>query len=255
MPDNPGRFVWYELMAGDTAGAKSFYGAVVGWTLQDVPAPGMTYTLLKAGDAQIGGLMPLPPEAARGGLRPCWVAYIAVDDVDDAAVQLQHLGGRVLRAAADIPGVGRFAVVADPRGAVFHLFRANEPRAPLDSMAAGHVGWRELHTTDWPKALSFYGAMFGWGKGAGIDMGALGTYQQFTIGGRPAGGMFNSPAAQHGCFWLLYFAVGDIDAAAARVVAAGGRILSAAHQVPGGAWIAQAEDPQGATFALLGPRA
>ena len=203
MPNASGRFVWYELMAGDTAAARTFYGAVVGWTLQDVPIPGMTYTLLKAGETEIGGLMPLPPEAARAGVQPCWVPYIAVDDVDAAAVQLQHLGGKVHRAPADIPGVGRFAVVADPQGAVCHLFRASEPRDLPDSMAAGHVGWRELHTTDWPKALSFYGAMFGWGKGSDFDMGALGTYQQFTIGGAAAGGMFNSPAAKRAGFWLF----------------------------------------------------
>lgn len=249
-----GRFVWYELMAGDTAAAKSFYAAVVGWNLQDVPMPGATYTLLKTGEAEIGGLMLLPPEARQAGVQPCWVAYIAVDDVDAAAAQLRQLGGKVHRAAADIPGVGRFAVVADPQGAAFHLFRAAEPREPAASGAVGHVGWHELHTSDWPKALAFYGAMFGWGKGSSFDMGTLGTYQQFTIGGTPAGGLFNSPAAQRACFWLFYFSVGDIDAAAERVTAAGGKILSGPQQVPGGGWILQATDPEGAMFALLGIR-
>ena len=58
-----GRFVWYELMTTDTEAAKAFYSKVVGWTTQDVPMPGMTYTLLKAGEAQIAGLMPIPPDA------------------------------------------------------------------------------------------------------------------------------------------------------------------------------------------------
>jgi predicted enzyme related to lactoylglutathione lyase len=255
MPTPPGRFVWCELMARHPAAARAFYGAVVGWQMQDVPMPGTSYTLLKAGEAEVGGLMPLPAEAARGGLEPCWLPYVAVEDVDGAAVQVENLGGRVHRAPADIPGVGRFAVAADPDGALFDLFRANEPRAPLAGMAPGHVGWHELHATDAPKALSFYGALFGWGRGEAFDMGALGTYQQFTIAGTPAGGMFSSPAAQNGCYWLLYFCAGDIDAAAARVVAAGGQVLNGPHQVPGGAWIVQAADPEGAKFALLGSRA
>jgi predicted enzyme related to lactoylglutathione lyase len=249
-----GRFVWCELMASDPAAAKSFYGAVVGWTMQDVPMPGTTYTLLKAGETEIGGLMLLPPEARQASVKPCWVAYIAVDDVDAAVTRLQQLGGKVHRAPADIPSVGRFAVVADPQGAVFHLFSALEPRESVASNAAGRVGWRELHATDWPAALTFYGAMFGWGKGNTFEMGASGSYQQFTIGGTPVGGMFNSAAAQRASFWLLYFSVDDIDAAAGRVTAAGGTLLHGPQQVPGGGWILQACDPQGAMFALLGMR-
>ena len=253
MPAAQGRFVWYELMAGDTAAARSFYTAVFGWSTQDVPTSGTPYTLFRAGETQAGGMMLLPPEARQAGARPCWVAYIAVDDVDAAASQLQRLGGTVRRAAADVTGVGRFAVVADPQGAAFNLFRAADPRAPLAASGSGHVGWRELHTTDWPKAIAFYAAMFGWASGSGFDMGALGTYQQFTISGTPAGGMFNSPAAQGGaCFWLYYFGVGDIDAAAGRVAAAGGKVLNGPKQVPCGGWILQAADPEGAMFALLG---
>jgi predicted enzyme related to lactoylglutathione lyase len=111
-----------------------------------------------------------------------------------------------------------------------------------------------LHTTDWPGAFEFYSAMFGWKKGDGVDMGPLGTYQLFTIAGSPRGGMFNSPAAPSGCFWLYYFNVENIDAAAKRVTDNGGAIENGPHQVPGGGWIVQARDPQGAAFALLGAR-
>jgi predicted enzyme related to lactoylglutathione lyase len=83
----------------------------------------------------------------------------------------------------------------------------------------------------------------------------MGTYQLFTIGAAPAGGMFNSPAAQAARFWLYYIHVGDIDAAAKRVSEGGGKVVQGPHQVPGGGWIVQGSDPQGATFALLGMRA
>lgn len=254
MPAAQGRFVWYELAASDTVVAKAFYGTVVGWNMRDAPLPGMSYTLLSAGEAQIGGLRALSTEASDAGMRSRWVAYIAVDDVDDAASRLQDLGGRVHRAPAEIPSVGRFAVAADPQGAVLHLFRAAEPRVPLTSSIAGHVGWRELHTTDGPRALAFYRAMFGWGTGSDFDMGALGTCQQFTIDGTPAGGIFHGSAAQSAGFWLFYLRVADIDAATGRVTAAGGVILSGPQQLPGGGWIVRATDPQGAMFALLGTR-
>lgn len=136
---------------------------------------------------QIGGLMRLLPQARQVGAQACWVAYVAADDVDAAASQLQHLGGKVHDAPANIPGVTIFAAVADPQGAVFHLFRAAPSREPAVSSAAGHLGWRARHTTDWSRALAFYGAMFGWGKDSGFERGALGPYRQFTIGGTSAG--------------------------------------------------------------------
>jgi len=247
-------FVWYELMTGDVAGAKAFYGAVVGWKTQDTPMPGMTYTLLLAGDTQVGGMMKVPKEASDAGMRPCWFSYISADDVDAGANKVQRLGGKVHAAPQDIPGVGRFAVVADPLGASFNIFKPSQPGERKFSSELGQVGWHELHTNDWPKAFEFYSAMFGWLKGDGMDMGPMGTYQLFTVGGTPVGAMFNSPAAQAARFWLYYFNVGDIDAAAKRVGDGGGKITQGPMPVPGERWIVQASDPQGAAFALLGTR-
>ena len=74
-----GSFVWYELMSSDVAAAKAFYANVVGWKTEDMPMPGMTYTLLRAGDTQVGGMMTLPKDACDAGMGPCWVSYIGVD--------------------------------------------------------------------------------------------------------------------------------------------------------------------------------
>jgi hypothetical protein len=253
-------FVWYELMTSDVAGAKAFYASVAGWKTEDVTMPGMTYTLLRAGEApgaeaQVGGLMALPEAACAAGMRPCWAGYIGVDDVDAGAVKVTRLGGRILGAPRDIPNVGRFATVTDPAGAMFNLFKPLQTgeRAAV-SAAPGHIGWHELHSADWPKAFEFYSEMFGWLKGDPIDMGPMGTYQLFTIGGIAAGALFNSPAAKDRRFWLFYTNVGGIDAAASRVTSGGGKITQGPAPVPGDRWIVQASDPQGAAFALLGTR-
>jgi uncharacterized protein len=248
-------FVWYELMTSDAAAAKAFYSAVIGWTTEDWPMPGMTYTLLRVGESQVGGLMTMPSEAGAAGMRPCWIGYIGVDDVDAAAAKAQRLGGKIIAAPTDIPNVGRFAVVTDPQGAAVNLFKPSQSgqRAPVSS-ELGQIGWHELHTREWPQAFEFYAGMFGWLKGDAVDMGPMGSYQLFTCGGMPIGAMFNSPAATSARFWLFYVNVGDIDAAAVRVSAGGGKILQGPMQVPGGQWIIQAADPQGAGFALLGSR-
>jgi uncharacterized protein len=252
MSTQHGRFVWYELMTSDTAAAKAYYGAVAGWGTTDVPMPGMTYTILAAGATQVGGLMQMPAHCA--GMRPFWSGYIAVDDVDATADKVKRLGGSICNSPADIPNVGRFAVVADPQGAVFNLFKPLNPGEPVTGMAPGRFNWHELHSADWPAAFDFYHSMFDWQRGESVDMGGMGLYQVFTIGGTPCGGMFDSKAVKDRGFWLYYVGVDDIDAAAGRVTGSGGTIQNGPHQVPGGMWIIQATDPQGAAFALLGPK-
>jgi uncharacterized protein len=255
---NPhGRFVWHELVTTDTGGAKSFYGSVVGWAAQDMPMPGMTYTMLMAAETPVAGLMALPEDAKKMNAPPSWIGYIGVDDVDTTVDRIQRLGGSVYVPPRDIPNVGRFAVVTDPQKAAFALFKPQgEPQQnPAAEMGTpGHAGWNELYAADWEKAFAFYGQLFGWKKGEAHDMGPMGTYQLFSAGSQPIGGMFNKPAAVPSPFWLYYFNVSGVGAAADRVKANGGQVINGPMEVPGGSWIVQGKDPQGAMFALVGAR-
>jgi len=96
--------------------------------------------------------------------------------------------------------------------------------------------------------------VFGWQKGEAHDMGPMGTYQLFSVGGMPIGGMFNKPPVVPATFWIYYINVDAVEPAAVRVKAGGGQIANGPMEVPGGSWIVQCKDPQGATFALVGKR-
>ena len=58
-----GKFSWNELLTTDPEGAKEFYGQLFGWTTQDWPMDGFNYTIVKAGDTDVGGIMPIPSHA------------------------------------------------------------------------------------------------------------------------------------------------------------------------------------------------
>ena len=204
----------------------------------------------------VGGLMPIPEDARAMGVQPAWMGYIAVDDVDDYAKRVKAAGGAIYREPADIPGVGRFAVAADPHGAMFILFKGTgmqEP-GPAAQTTPGHISWHELYAGDLESDWKFYAGLFNWTKGDVMNMGPMGTYQLFSTGAAPVGGMMNKPPQVPVPFWTYYFNVEAADAAVARVAQGGGKVVNGPVQVPGGSWIVQCIDPQGAFFAIVGPK-
>ena len=255
MVNSHGRFLWYELMTTDTKAASAFYAKVMGWEARDVSAPGMSYALFTFGEETVCGLTDLQQEARRTGAVPKWIGYVGVDDVDAAADQVKRLGGAVHVPPTNVPDISRFSVVADPQQATFVLLKWLKPgeEKPADPNAAGRVGWHELLAANWEQAFRFYSALFGWQR-ADAESEAMSTYQQFSAGGQTIGGMFTKPASVPIPFWLYYFNTDDVDAAAKRVTAGGGRILEGPIGVPGGSRVARCIDPQGAMFALAGKR-
>ena len=252
MSDKHGAFVWYELMTTDTKAAEAFYDDVVGWTSVDSGMPDANYTLFKTNDLRVAGLMTMPESALTMNIPPAWLGYVGVDDVDAAAKKLAKLGGTVHRQPEDIPGVGRFAVVADPHGAVFALFKGDGEMPDIKQMDPGSIGWHELMAGDLATDLPFYQEMFGWKKDEGIDMGDMGTYQLFAHNGAQIGGMMTKPATVPAPpYWGFYFNVDALDAAIARSTAKGGKVVNGPMEVPGGAWVVNCVDPQGACFNLV----
>jgi len=248
-----GKFIWYDAMTTDMRAAQAFYTKAFGWSAKDT---GRSYTLFSAGSVDVGGLMPIPEDAKKRGVPPCWTGYIAVDDVDDYARRIAKAGGKIQRGPEDISGIGRFAVVADLHGAVFIIMKGNSADGPPDAApdAPGHVGWRELQAGDGKVAFDFYSRLFGWKKANAVDMGKMGVYQTFSTGDGAVGGIMTKMPEVPGPFWLYYFNAGTLDSTVASVKKAGGKILLEPMQVPTRQWIAQCADPQGAMFGLLAPK-
>jgi predicted enzyme related to lactoylglutathione lyase len=255
MADSHGRFVWYELATTDMNAAKAFYTSVVGWNSQDASTPGSAYILFNAGRTTVSGLMGLPADASKSGLRPIWLGYVAVKDVDAATQRIKQLGGAVRVPPTEIPNVSRFAVAVDPQMATIALFKwlTGDAEQPADLDGPGRVGWHELFAADWEQAWPFYSELFGWKKES-ADTGSVSTYQLFSAGEQTIGAMFTKPPTVPVPFWLFYFNIDDIDLAMKRVKAGGGEILHGPTEVPGDRWIVECTDPQGALFALKGKR-
>ena len=239
-----GRFVWHELMTPDTSAAHSFYSKTLGWKSQasdQVP----DYSMFVANSAPLGGAVALPA----GG--PHWLTYIGTEDIDASVEQAKELGAKVVKDVEEIPNMGKYAVLNDPQGATFALYSSSADAGREKPAKRGEFSWHELTTTDAKAALDFYSELFGWEKLEAHDMGPMGFYYIFGRNGQQLGGMFDKPAnAPGGPTWLGYVRVKDVNQTVKKVKAAGGTLTNGPMEVPGGDWIAQFMDPDGAAFAV-----
>ena len=257
MSNRHGTPIWYELMTKDPLAARRFYSNVVGWQIDEFPPAEskMDYRMISASDGLVGGVFTLTEDMCQHGASPSWMMYIGVDDVDACVTSIVASGGAVQMPAFDIPNIGRIAMMSDPQGATFYVMRgfSNESSTACDPDHVGHGAWHELHAADGPKATDFYSAEFGWRKSRAMDMGPMGIYQLIGISGHDLGGIMTDPRFPRPA-WLVYFRVDGIESAAQRIVAAGGQVINGPMEVPGGGWIVNGLDPQGAMFALTGTK-
>jgi predicted enzyme related to lactoylglutathione lyase len=112
-------FVHVELNTNDVAKAKSFYGKLFDWKMEDVPMESGAYTMISVGDGTGGGLMKNPMPNAPS----MWLAYAQVDDIEAATKKAKSLGGTVMKDVTEVMGMGSLSIIVDPTGAMLGLWK------------------------------------------------------------------------------------------------------------------------------------
>jgi uncharacterized protein len=241
---------WVDLATSDAAAAREFYSKVFGWKIDVNPDPQYGgYGMANVGDKRVAGIAPkMSPDAPTA-----WSIYIGTDDADDLAKKVQAAGGKVIAPPFDVGDQGRMAVFQDPTGAVISAWQPRAMNASLPTGEANTFGWAELSSRGVDKAIPFYQKVFGWTPKAN-DMGPDSPpYTEFQLGGESIAGGQEMQAmvpAETPSYWLVYFAVGDVDKSFKTATQAGAKELVAPMDFPGGRF-AIVSDPQGAAFGLL----
>ena len=244
---------WADLATSDEQAALGFYSQLFGW--EDAPEAlpeGMGfYHIQTKGGEHVAAISAQQPDEAAQGVPPHWNTYLSVDDVDATASQVKNAGGAVVVEPMDVMEAGRMAVIQDPTGAIVSLWQAKQSAGATLRGEPGAIGWQELNTSDPARAGAFFAELLGV-EIAEEDMGPAGTYRMIRAGGEDAGGI-NQITPEMGDMppsWLVYFAVEDADASAAKVQELGGQLLMEAIDIPPGPFAVVA-DPQGAAFAVM----
>ena len=243
----PGRVVWRELMTKDVEASKAFYGAMFGWTFQEMPmGPDQPpYTLAQVGDRQVGGITPA------GDAPVCfWLSYVSTEDVDGAVAAATAAGGSAMFGPFDVPEVGRLAGILDFEGACIGLLRATTGDSPPAPPTGPEFCWETLSSGDVERAKAFYSAVFGWQTsdgpgGHGFVFGVGPGFENAVADVQPAEGMPPS--------WITYVVTEDSAASAGKAAALGGTVIATNIVVPSVGVIAIVQDPAGAFLGLFQP--
>lgn len=249
----PGTPCWFDLGSPDLDESVAFYGGLFGWTAEDA---GGGYRTLHLDGKLVGGL---GPKEADG--RPYWTMYVAVEDVDATAAVARAAGATVLVEPVDTPGAARMAMLADVEGAPFSVWKAaGHGGADVAGQVEppGFFRWFEL-TCRRPEAqAAFCSKVFGWVPDP-VDENV--GYVSFHLADRtPVAGLLPM-RGEHWpgpdvlpAHWMLYVAVADADACAARAKELGGEVAVAPTDIPPGRF-AVLDDPHGAVFSVIEPPA
>lgn len=244
-----GQYTWYELTTPDPNAAIQFYPRFTGWGTEPFDKD---YTMWTQDGVPFAGIFTLTEQMRQQGVPPNWMPYVESSDVDETARLTTSLGGTVIHGPADIPGTGRFAVLQDPQGAIFGVYKSNNASRAWDGTPVlGRFSWHELMTTDYHKAFDFYRQLFAWDQISEMDMGGGLMYFMFGKGETMYGGMYSRWPGMESMhpFWMIYIYVKDVPEAVSIATANGATLHRGPMDIPGGV-IAILGDPQGAAFAL-----
>jgi uncharacterized protein len=272
MPERDGYIAgvpcWIDTSQPDPEAAIDFYGALFGWEFENAmppDAPGKYYIARIRG----GDVAAVSSQSEGGPPTPVWNTYVWVDSADKTASKVEDAGGQIIAAPFEVMGAGRMAVLADPDGAAFCVWQANEHRGARIVNEHGSLNFNNLHTRDPERAKRFYGFVFGWetlpmgqaeawrlpGYGDFLEQSDPGLRDRMAATGAPEGfedvvaSLVPLPVerAETPAHWSVTFAVDNADAVAERAVELGGEIVAPPADAP---WVRTAviSDPQGATF-------
>jgi predicted enzyme related to lactoylglutathione lyase len=241
----PGTFSWVDLATNDPEGAKSFYGALLGWQYDDTPiGDDQFYSMAQVDGQNVAAIGPLQ---GGEGIPPHWNCYVTVESADTTAQRAGELGATIVAEPFDVFDAGRLAVIQDPQGAMLSVWQPKESIGATLVNVPGALTWNDLISPDVPASAAFYRDLFGWQ----IDEieGSDGQYWSIANDGRSNGGIMPMPPGSHPA-WNLYFAVEDVDATVARAGELGGNTVMGPMDIPNGSRLAVLADPQNAIFSV-----
>jgi len=246
-----GKFVWIDLVTADLRQAQRFYGGLFGWSFVEQGSGDRAYIEVYQAGLLVAGMAERKP-APKQERQARWIAFISVADVEAAAKKVVSQGGAMLIAPRQVEGRGKVAIVADPDGAPFGLINSASGDPPDFRAEEGDWIWAMYQSPDAPSAAAFYQGLADY-EVIADDRFTDRLHYFLVAGGFTRASLAQIPAERLGLRpeWLYFVRVPDVDAASARAVELGGRIIVGPDPEVFGGRLAVIADPAGAPVGLL----
>ncbi|MEU3948913.1 VOC family protein [Streptomyces sp. NPDC029526] len=238
---------WADAMFSDIEGAKSFYGAVLGWTFGDTASEYGNYTQAYADGKAVAAVV--PPMPGQEGTSQ-WCLYLAAEDAAATAARIREHGGELLMNPMPVGDFGTMCLARDPSGVVFGVWQAGTHEGFQAMGVPGAFCWAEVFTRDPDAADAFFPAVFSYRQ---KEMADEMDFRVYDLGEQSVLGrmrMTEDFPPEVPPYINVYFAVADCDAAVARAAELGGILRFGPQSTPFGR-LATISDPQGATFSVI----
>lgn len=246
---------WIDLMTSDMNRSREFYTALFGWSYEvgDQEKYGGYTTAFKDGKS-VAGLMQSQGEGQ--GYPDMWSTYLRVDDIAASMAAATNAGAISYMDPMDVPEQGKMAMLGDPSGASIGLWEFGGHTGFQAHEEAGASAWHELHSKDYPAAVSFYQGVFGLQASVTSDTPEF-RYTTLTDGDKELAGVMDASGYlpdEVPSNWQVYFQADDVDAAVAKALTLGATVINEAEDTPYGR-LAGLTDCTGAMFKLIQPPA
>lgn len=240
----PGTPTWVDVTTPNMEATKAFYGGLFGWEAGPSDPEFGNYTNFALNGKLVCGFVPTmsPDQPA------AWTTYVSTDDADAVTKAVRENGGQVAFEPMDVKALGRMAIFADPTGAHFGAWQPGQHKGAAIINEPGAMCWHHHLTRDMDAARAFYPAVFGWTTEADGEDTVWNLDGQPVAGAHAVGAEYPADAPPS---WLVYFAVADSDATAAKAQELGGTLLMPVMDSEWGR-TAVIADPHGAVFATVG---
>ncbi len=230
-----GKFVWNDLLTGDVATAKDFYGQLFGWTFEQLRG----YTVISNEGQRIGGMVQVEEEKETPGVAR-WLCSLSVQDIGEAASLFKEEGGLVHEGPLEMVNHGKTALVSDPQGAQLLLLHATSGDPEDIEPVMGSWLWHELWSDQTVASLAFYQKL------AGYDFfGETDDYLVLQRDGHWRAGIRYSSGSDHEMRWIPVVRVEDTEKIAIKVKDLGGEIYVGPFDTNDGSSVGLLVDPSG----------
>lgn len=154
-PQQPGRFIWADLVSADIEASSNFYQKAFGWEVKKSEADTAYWYLFSHGQP-IAGLVYRPNAQDQS----IWIKHISTPNIEATLSTAKKLGATITLPPREFKQRGIHAIIIDPQGGIIGMLDSSSGDPLENNKPSGAIVWAQLFSPDPYEAAKFYSSVF-----------------------------------------------------------------------------------------------